>query len=212
MLIEMEVSTVNTFITAFSAILVAWIGFQAKKYVDQSILPQRSIQTKTLLEVLVPLLNTLNNLNRYTWPEQEKIILELFNGKQVLIPPVLAEEMQHVLSADDDERDEIMQNLYKITDAYANWYRKKLGYPYDDSKIDKRYTATTARNEKIKGWVALIDDMVWFLCGLYTLLMEVYWNATNTEAQLTVWNAVPIVVGVFGLPFALINAAKWSKE
>ena len=173
---------------------------------------RRSIQTKTLLEVLVPLLNTLNNLNRYTWPEQEKIILELFNGKQVLIPPVLAEEMQHVLSADDDERDEIMQNLYKITDAYANWYRKKLGYPYDDSKIDKRYTATTARNEKIKGWVALIVDMVWFLCGLYTLLMEVYWNATNTEAQLTVWNAVPIVVGVFGLPFALINAAKWSKE
>ncbi len=160
----------------------------------------------------MPLLNTLNNLNRYTWPEQEKIILELFNGKQVLIPPVLAEEMQHVLSADDDERDEIMQNLYKITDAYANWYRKKLGYPYDDSKIDKRYTATTARNEKIKGWVALIVDMVWFLCGLYTLLMEVYWNATNTEAQLTVWNAVPIVVGVFGLPFALINAAKWSKE
>ena len=59
----------------------------------------------------MPLLNTLNNLNRYTWPEQEKIILELFNGKQVLIPPVLAEEMQHVLSADDDERDEIMQNL-----------------------------------------------------------------------------------------------------
>ena len=87
-----------------------------------------------------------------------------------------------------------------------------MGYPYDDSKIDKRYTATTARNEKIKGWVALIVDMVWFLCGLYTLLMEVYWNATNTEAQLTVWNAVPIVVGVFGLPFALINAAKWSKE
>ena len=168
----MEVSTVNTFITAFSAILVAWIGFQAKKYVDQSILPQRSIQTKTLLEVLVPLLNTLNNLNRYTWPEQEKIILELFNGKQVLIPPVLAEEMQHVLSADDDERDEIMQNLYKITDAYANWYWKKLGNPYDDSKIDKRYTATTARNEKIKGWVALIVDMVWFLCGLYGGVLE----------------------------------------
>lgn len=124
MLTKMETSTVNALIAACSAILVAWIGFQAKKYVDESVLPQKSIQMKTLLEVLVPLLNTLNVVNRYTWVEQEKELLHLLNDKQILIPTTLASQMQAVLLSDDSERDKALQELHDMVDAYANWYRK----------------------------------------------------------------------------------------
>ena len=212
MLTKMETSTVNALIAACSAILVAWIGFQAKKYVDESVLPQKSIQMKTLLEVLVPLLNTLNVVNRYTWVEQEKELLHLLNDKQILIPTTLASQMQAVLLSDDSERDKALQALHDMVDAYANWYRKKLGYPYDDKKIDKRYTATTMRNEKIKGIISLVLDIAWFFCGLYTFFLGLYLNKNGTQTLLAWWSIIPMGVSIFGLPFALINVAKWSKE
>ena len=89
---------------------------------------------------------------------------------------------------------------------------KKLGYPYDDKKIDKRYTATTMRNEKIKGIISLVLDIAWFFCGLYTFFLGLYLNKNGTQTLLAWWSIIPMGVSIFGLPFALINVAKWSKE
>lgn len=204
----MEVSTVNTLITVCATLLASWMGLQVKKYADESVLPKKSIYGRTLSDVFVPILNALNEINRYTWDEQEKLLITLLHDKQVLIPPALAAQMQHALLSDDARRESALQGLNNMTEAYANWYRKHLGYPYDPKKIDKRYTANTQRNEAIKNFTLLFLAVVWMLCTLYTVFAIMYLSEHNHTAELTPWNIAPTLIALFGIPFVAIRERK----
>ena len=208
MLTKMETSTVNALITSCATLMAAWMGLQVKKYADKSIVPKKSIQEKTLSDVLVPVLNASSVLNRYTWNEREKMLIELLHDKQIFIPPTLATQMQFVLSSDDSERKIALQRLNTMAESYASWYRKHLGYPYDAQKIDKRYTANSQRNEVVKGFASLILYVTWILCSLYTVFVFIYLSGHNYTVALTFWNIVPVLIFLFGIPFVVINVEK----
>ena len=204
----MDASTINTIITSCVSLLVSWLGFQVKKYADESVSSKSSIRSRTLSEVLVPLLNALNAINRLSWDEQEKVLLTLLHDKQVLIPPALSAQMQLVLSSDDAARAFALKKLCSMAESYASWYRKHLGYPYDAKKIDKRYTANTQRNEAIKGIVSLVFAVLWFLCSVYTIFALIYLSAHDYVAVPTFLNTAPVLVSLFGLPFVAVNLEK----
>lgn len=192
----MDISVVSALITNVMAIPSTIIGVLMQERVKKITLPEQQIWYQTLTEVLVPLINALKEINEHTWDEKKQTMKKLLNQKQILIPPEIESLIEKTLSVSETTRYYAQEELLKVTESYAHWYRKKLKYPYNDEKINLSHVPDANKKQNIKIRILTFIFTSWVFCNLCMGGLGAYSLINRQPVNIEPWFIMSITLSV----------------
>lgn len=80
------------------------------------------------------------------WGDIRQDLKSLVEQNYALVPPLILSELIPLLSFEEISNKQFLELQAGVSSAY-NWARKKVGHPYDDSKIQKGATPISKEHE-----------------------------------------------------------------
>lgn len=143
----MDIDLTTTLITSISSVIVGYLALLAGRN-DAGTISKKEIRNSQVYNVLGPMDLLLSFPDERSPEKLFKSLREIVDNHYNLVPAPILKEIK-LLGQSKELTFSSFTELSVIVSSYFNWTNRAIGYPYDSSKINRKFTPNTERNTKI---------------------------------------------------------------